>query len=75
MVFDTSSGMMKIIRKEKYQAIRTASVTSTGCLIQFEYLDNCKVNQRIGLVQDLPHLHNNAAEMMNAVMMSKTNKE
>ena len=40
MVFDTSRGMMKIIRKEKYQATKTARVTKTGCLIQFEYLDN-----------------------------------
>ena len=39
MVFDTSRGMMKMMRKEKYQAIKTASVTKTGCLIQSEYLD------------------------------------
>jgi hypothetical protein len=38
MVLDTSRGMMKMIRKEKYQAVRTASVTNTGCLIQLEYL-------------------------------------
>jgi len=57
MVFDTSRGMMKMIRKEKYQAVRTASVTKTGCLIQFEYL------------------HNKAAEMINAVITSKTNRE
>lgn len=40
MVLDTSRGMMKMIRKEKYQAVRTASVTNTGCLIQLEYLHN-----------------------------------
>lgn len=38
MVLDTSRGMMKMMRKEKYQAVRTASVTNTGCLIQLEYL-------------------------------------
>lgn len=38
MVLDTSSGMMKMMRKEKYQAINTAIVTKMGCLIQFEYL-------------------------------------
>jgi len=45
-----------MIRKEKYQATRTARVTKTGCLIQFEYL------------------HNNAAEMINAVITSKINR-
>ena len=40
IVFDTSRGMINIMRKEKYQATRTAKVTKTGCLIQFEYLDN-----------------------------------
>jgi len=38
MVFDTSNGMMKMMRNEKYQAIMTATVTRMGCLIQFEYL-------------------------------------
>jgi len=38
MVFDTSRGMMKMMRNEKYQAIMTATVTRMGCLIQFEYL-------------------------------------
>jgi len=38
MVFDTSSGIIKIMRNEKYQAVSTARVTKTGCLIQFEYL-------------------------------------
>lgn len=38
IVFDTSSGMMKMMRNEKYHAVRTATVTNTGCLITFEYL-------------------------------------
>lgn len=38
MVLDTSRGMMKMMRNEKYQAVNTASVTRIGCLIQFEYL-------------------------------------
>ena len=37
-LFDTSSGMMKTIKAEKYQATRTARVTNTGSRIQFEYL-------------------------------------
>jgi len=38
MVLDTSRGMMKMMRNEKYQAVRTANVTRTGCRIQLEYL-------------------------------------
>ena len=38
-VFDTSNGMMRTMRNEKYQATRTARVTRTGCRIQFEYLN------------------------------------
>ena len=45
IVLDTSSGMMKMIRKEKYQAINTAIVTKMGCLIQFEYLNGSKVKR------------------------------
>jgi len=40
MVFDTSRGIMKMIRNEKYHATRTARVTKTGCRIQLEYLHN-----------------------------------
>jgi len=40
MVLDTSRGMMKMIRNEKYQATKTARVTMTGCRIQLEYLHN-----------------------------------
>lgn len=40
MVLETSRGMMKMMRKEKYQAVSTANVTNTGCLIQLEYLHN-----------------------------------
>jgi hypothetical protein len=46
MVEETSSGMTKMMRSEKYQAVSTASVTSTGWRIQFEYL------QRTGLKID-----------------------
>ena len=38
MVFDTSRGIMKMIRNEKYHATKTARVTKTGCRIQLEYL-------------------------------------
>ena len=38
-LLDTSRGMMKTIKEEKYQATRTARVTNTGCRIQFEYLN------------------------------------
>ena len=37
-MLDTSRGMISMMRKEKYHVIRTARVTSTGCLIQLEYL-------------------------------------
>ena len=50
MVLDTSRGMMKMIRKEKYQAVRTASVTNTGCLIQLEYLR--RKSENVSLYQD-----------------------
>jgi len=40
MVFDTSRGIMKIIRNEKYHATKTTRVTKTGCRIQLEYLHN-----------------------------------
>lgn len=35
---ETSSGRIKIIRNEKYQATRTATVTIIWCLSQFPYL-------------------------------------
>jgi len=38
MVEDTSKGMMKMMRKEKYQAVSTDNVTRTGCLNQLLYL-------------------------------------
>ena len=47
MVLDTSSGMMKMIRKEKYQAINTAIVTKMGCLIQFEYLGSSTFKRKL----------------------------
>jgi len=40
MVLETSRGMMKIMRNEKNQAVKTARVTSKGCLIMLEYLHN-----------------------------------
>lgn len=40
MVLETSRGMMKMMRNEKYHAVKTARVTSTGCRIQLEYLHN-----------------------------------
>jgi len=46
MVLDTSRGIISMMRKEKYQVMRTARVTSTGCLIQLEYLHSKTAERR-----------------------------
>lgn len=40
MVEETSKGMIKMMRKEKYHAVSTDNVTRTGCLNQLLYLYN-----------------------------------
>jgi len=57
MVLDTSRGMMKMMRNEKYQAVRTANVTRTGCRIQLEYLPHTRVYRTTPLIisQDIEY--------------------
>ena len=48
-------GMMKMMRKEKYQAVRTASVTANGCRNTSEYLHNISVSLIDGSAYSCEH--------------------
>ena len=78
MVLDTSSGIIKIMRKEKYHVIRTARVTRTGCLIQLEYLEMEIISNMLKVTtldSRLPYLHNKAAARISATHTSVRNIE
>ena len=73
---DTSSGMINIMRKEKYQVMRTARVTRTGCLIQLEYLEIISNMLKVNTLDSRPpYLHNKAAARISATHTSVRNIE
>ena len=73
---DTSSGMINMMRKEKYHVIRTARVTRTGCLIQLEYLEIISTMLKVNTLDSrLSYLHNRAAARMSATHTSVRNIE
>ena len=52
-------GMMKMMRKEKYQAVRTAKVTANGCRNTSEYLHNISVSLKDGFACSYEHSKEN----------------
>ena len=78
MVLDTSSGIINIMRKEKYHVMRTARVTRTGCLIQLEYLEIISnINMlKVNTLDSWPdYLHSKAAARISATHTSVRNIE